>query len=113
VKQPAAGLWKGGGTPAFFRKSVIRGHFKSNEFVRVRSTGPTGAFFVRVSSKGVSKNCWHVERWKVGLQEVASDPSTPLRAGEWLVASGEQAERQKLGEQIWFLGHGCRATFVR
>jgi hypothetical protein len=34
---------------------VIRGDFKTHDFVRVDSKGLTGAFFVRVSFKGLSK----------------------------------------------------------
>jgi TonB family protein len=41
--------------PPLFCKSMIRGDFKSLYFVRADSKGLTGAFFVRVSFKGLSK----------------------------------------------------------
>jgi hypothetical protein len=41
-------------TSTFFRKSVIRWDFKTPDFVRVSFKGLTGAFLVRVSSKGLS-----------------------------------------------------------
>jgi hypothetical protein len=43
------------GPPTLFCKSVIPKDFKTPDFVRVSFKGLTGAFLVRVSSKGLSR----------------------------------------------------------
>ncbi len=73
---------KEGYPPGVFCKNVIPGEFKSFAFVRVANTGLTGAFFVRMHSKGLSgSRAWRSGLWTPG--ESTGLPKPELEARGW------------------------------